>query len=168
MRNYTVYKHTTPSGKVYVGITGMDVLRRWDNGRGYRKQVFRFAIDKYGWENITHEILEEGLTLEEANERERFYIALYDSSNPVHGYNVDLGGDNLGSFSESHKEKLRQSNSPTKQALSKRVLCVETGRIFLSIREAARETGANRRCISWCCDNVPRHKTTSGYHWKFV
>lgn len=29
---YTVYKHTTPSGKVYIGITGQKPERRWQNG----------------------------------------------------------------------------------------------------------------------------------------
>lgn len=34
---YTVYKHTTPSGKVYVGITKQKPEQRWDNGNGYKK-----------------------------------------------------------------------------------------------------------------------------------
>ena len=41
---YTVYKHTSPSGKVYIGITGKKVEERWEYGYGYRKQVFGKAI----------------------------------------------------------------------------------------------------------------------------
>jgi predicted GIY-YIG superfamily endonuclease len=28
-KNYIVYKHTTPSNKVYIGITGRTAERRW-------------------------------------------------------------------------------------------------------------------------------------------
>lgn len=31
--NYTVYKHTSPIGKVYIGITKMNPIRRWSNGK---------------------------------------------------------------------------------------------------------------------------------------
>lgn len=33
---YTVYKHTTPSGKVYIGITKQKPWQRWNNGNGYK------------------------------------------------------------------------------------------------------------------------------------
>ena len=33
---YAVYKHTTPSGKVYIGITGRAVEKRWENGKVYK------------------------------------------------------------------------------------------------------------------------------------
>ena len=48
-RNYTVYLHTSPSGKYYVGITGTSIEKRWKkNGEGYKNQVFYKAIEKYG------------------------------------------------------------------------------------------------------------------------
>ena len=54
---YVVYKHTTPSGKVYIGITGLKPERRWRNGNGYKdNEHFYRAILKYGWDNIKHEI----------------------------------------------------------------------------------------------------------------
>lgn len=31
---YSVYKHTAPNGKVYIGITGKDPEKRWLNGGG--------------------------------------------------------------------------------------------------------------------------------------
>ena len=168
LSNYCVYMHTCPNGKVYVGLTGIKPKYRWDNGHGYKEQVFRHAIAKYGWENITHTIIKDGLTLEEANELEAEMISKYKSNNSEFGYNIDNGGNGCGSKSLEHREKLRLSNSPTKQKLSKKVRCIETNEIFNSIREAARKTGANRNCISWCCNNTPRHKTTSGFHWEFI
>ena len=69
--NYCVYIHTTPSGKVYIGITNQKPTRRWRNGDGYRPKdgettPFFSAIKKYGWDNIAHEIVKDGLTKEEA------------------------------------------------------------------------------------------------------
>ena len=44
---YTVYKHTCPNGKIYIGITSMPVEKRWDCGRGYAKNPhFSAAIKK--------------------------------------------------------------------------------------------------------------------------
>lgn len=37
MNNYCVYKHTSPSGKVYVGITKLKPKYRWNNGKGYTR-----------------------------------------------------------------------------------------------------------------------------------
>ena len=35
MGEYIVYRHTSPNGKMYVGITHLMPKRRWHNGRGY-------------------------------------------------------------------------------------------------------------------------------------
>ncbi|MBR2874805.1 MAG: hypothetical protein IKC00_03155, partial [Clostridia bacterium] len=48
----------------------------------------------------------------------------------------------------------------------KKVVCVETNEVFLSIKEAAIKHGLNRQCISNCCKG--KQETTGGYHWKFV
>ena len=92
-RRYLIYKHIVPNGKVYIGITRQDVEKRWQNGNGYITQKkFWNAIQKYGWENITHEILETGLTEKEACEKEILYIKEYDSINSKFGYNTSEGG----------------------------------------------------------------------------
>lgn len=54
MASYTVYMHTFPNGKRYVGITCQDVSRRWRDGKGYDEQAVHGAILKYGWNNIQH------------------------------------------------------------------------------------------------------------------
>lgn len=92
--NYSVYKHTSPSGKVYIGITKQEPNRRWQNGFGYKTQrLFWRAIEKYGWDNFTHDILENNLTHNEACEKEVIYINKYQSNNSKYGYNVTSGGD---------------------------------------------------------------------------
>ena len=90
---YCVYKHTSPSGKVYIGVTGMGVKKRWANGKGYvNNRLFYRAVQKYGWDNITHEVLFDNLTKEEAYRLEQEAIKIYDSTNPEKGYNNSIGG----------------------------------------------------------------------------
>lgn len=73
-REFCVYRHTFPNGKVYIGITN-NPDKRWDDGFGYQAQpkVFR-PIVKYGWDNIKHEILMTGLSQADARIEERRLI----------------------------------------------------------------------------------------------
>ena len=48
------------------------------------------------------------------------------------------------------------------------VLCVETGKQYITLGEAERQTGINRYQISGCCNNKPSCKTAGGYHWRFI
>ena len=46
-RDYIVYRHISPSGKMYVGITKRRPQERWGYGGGYNKQPKFFnAIKK--------------------------------------------------------------------------------------------------------------------------
>lgn len=111
-RNYCVYKHTTPSGKVYIGLTGNTPKERWDSGHGYRNNPhFWNAIKLYGWKNINHEILYTNLTKEEAGEIERQLIAEYDSKNPDNGYNQLEGGTFGYTFSHTEEAKHKISEA---------------------------------------------------------
>lgn len=97
---YTVYKHTFPDGKVYIGITSMKPEKRWNKGKGYRrKKNYRYvqplmarATLKYDWDDIKHEVLFEGLSKEEAEQKEKELIALYRSNEAEYGYNIESGG----------------------------------------------------------------------------
>ena len=126
IKEYCVYKHTTPSGKVYIGQTCKKPNERWSNGYGYKHQMFYNAIQKYGWDNITHEILFDGLTKDEANQKEIELISYYDSTNPNKGYNIAFGGvstfgikcseETRQKISKSHKGKKRSKESRLKQS----------------------------------------------------
>ena len=76
---YTVYLLTSPSGKKYCGYTSQSVSHRWDNGNGYVKcpAVWR-AIEKYGWNNFTKEIILQTPDQEEAFQKEIDTIANLD------------------------------------------------------------------------------------------
>lgn len=74
-RHYSVYVHTSPSGKYYVGMTGVEPELRWRNGVGYRGQDYIYnAIQKYGWENFEHEVVASNLLKEEAENFEKLLI----------------------------------------------------------------------------------------------
>lgn len=91
---YLIYKHTSPSNKVYIGITSQTPEKRWHGGANYSGQPYFYnAIRKYGWDNFKHEIIRSGLTEEEAKIAERKLIKRYDSRNREFGYNATPGGD---------------------------------------------------------------------------
>lgn len=52
------------------------------------------------------------------------------------------------------------------QKISKQVLCLETGKIYLSTMEVERELGFNNGNIGKCCNG--KRKTCGGYTWKYV
>lgn len=111
-RCYTVYMHTSPSGKRYIGITSKNPPeKRWLNGRGYRNEYFKNAISLYGWDNFKHEILYTGLTKNEAEQKEIELISCYKSNQREYGYNIQSGGKCVGCVSEETKEKLREKNT---------------------------------------------------------
>ena len=103
---YCVYKHTSPSSKVYIGISGVIPVSRWNYGHGYNKNHhFYNAIKKYGWDNFLHEILFEGLERYEAENLERELIKEYKSYLSNYGYNQDMGGTGCGTVSEATRKK---------------------------------------------------------------
>lgn len=96
---WIIYKHTNNiNGKVYIGLTKQDPHKRWAGGLGYYTQpTFFNAIKKYGWQNFSHEIVEEKIpTLSEANKKEQYWIKKehsYIRDPKCNGYNMTIGGD---------------------------------------------------------------------------
>lgn len=92
---FTVYCHLFPNGKRYIGITRNSLTKRF-GGRGNHYKTCILvdrAINKYGWENIEHIVLDTADTKENAEEKERHYIQEYKTNDPKYGYNVLPGGD---------------------------------------------------------------------------
>ena len=127
---FIVYKHTTPSNKVYIGITSQQKEKRWAYGFGYKENKYFYrAIKKYGWNNIKHEILYEHLTKEQAIHKEIDLIKKYDSMNHEKGYNLTKGGDgNFGvKFTEERKRNISKAkighkvSEETKQKIREKI-----------------------------------------------
>lgn len=112
---FTVYKHTSPSNKVYIGITCQKPKSRWKNGNGYAHSPhFLSAIKKYGWDNFKHEILFENLSHDEAEKKEVELIKEYRSTDRKYGYNADSGGNVLKQHSEETKRKIGEAHKGMK------------------------------------------------------
>lgn len=113
---YIIYKHECTlckgSNGIYIGLTSMDLNKRWCNGYGYlskdingnyhQPKIAR-AILKYGWENFTHEVLFENLTEAEAKQKEKQLIAYYNSYEQ--GLNCTLGGEGTSKFASAEERE---------------------------------------------------------------
>ena len=117
---YTVYKHISPSGKVYIGITKRKPEYRWNKGKGYREDQLLFyrAIKKYGWDNFTHEILYTGLSEKDAKNIEISLIRQYKSLGM--SYNITDGGD--GGRGLHNKRKKMSDETKLKMSKSRKGL----------------------------------------------
>ena len=122
---WCVYMHTSPSGKVYVGITSRKPSIRWGlGGSRYKKQkIFYDAIAHYGWDSFKHEILSYNLTEQTAKNIEVELIKLLKANNREYGYNYSLGGD------------LGTTGLPS--AKRKKIICLNTLEVFSSLTDAA-------------------------------
>ena len=72
----------------------------------HKNRHLQFAVNKYGIENFNFYIVEE-CDISCLDERERYYISLYNSDNREYGYNIEPGGKKNKSMSDETKQKLR-------------------------------------------------------------
>lgn len=93
---------TSPSGKSYVGQTKFIESIRWEqhcqaafnqNSKEYNLPLSN-AIRKYGKNNFQVKILEDNISTDQINNKERYYIELYETYKPQKGYNCNLGFKN--------------------------------------------------------------------------
>lgn len=92
-KRYKIYYHLFPNGKIYFGITKQPLKSRWANGHGYKTELMKNAINKYGWENIEHILYADNLTEQEAKNMETILITGFRTNEFQYGYNFTSGGD---------------------------------------------------------------------------
>ena len=94
-RNYRVYCYTNQiTNQRYIGKTCRKYQseRAGKNGKNYDNGgVFWNDIQLYGWPNFKYEVIEDGLTKEEAEIKEREYIEKFNTIYPF-GLNLQSGG----------------------------------------------------------------------------
>lgn len=130
-KKYVVYRHIVPNGKMYVGLTRMNPIKRWNYGNGYKDCTLFFrAINKYGWDNIQHEILLDNLTKEQASLAERLFIGYWDLTNSDKGYNLEAGGFTGYDISDATRKKMSESAHKRKASdeTKKKISITSTGR----------------------------------------
>ena len=226
-----VYKITNQmNNKLYIGISSKPMARWSTHKQRYRKgsiSKLYSAMDKYGVDNFSFNIITWCDSRDDANELEQFLIEECETQSK--GYNITSGGDSTPVMEET-KEKLRLINlgrivppetrnkisrssmgkkkgpmtddtklklskifkgckhsqeaiakikasstgrkypnrkpqskesrekaaitlSKTKIEKAKRVVCVETGEIYLNARQAANACGVSEALISMRCNN---------------
>ena len=168
-RTYSVYMHTNKvNGKKYIGITSQKPYKRWRGGHGYCGcRHFYNAIQKYGWENFSHDILETGLSKEDAEQREKDLIQFYDTTNYERGYNISIGGEgvNILQHTDEWNRKISESHMGEKNPCARRIVLVDNEYNFIKeygcIKYAADELGLHITHIQNVCDH--KYTNTGGY-----
>ena len=146
---WSLYKHVSPSGKVYIGISS-NIPMRWAASGYYYLQtdtVFARAIRKYGWDSFQHIIIADSLTESDAKSLEIELIALYKLAGI--SYNMTNGGDGYRGQQRAehikHRVESRISHNST-------VVLVITKdfkyRVFRSKSEVAKFLEVSSRVVS--------------------
>lgn len=106
-----IYKITNLiNGLVYIGQTKYSAIDRYNTHMNtYKNTHFYNSIHKYGPQNFKLEILEDHVPNELLDEKEVYYIALYDSYK--NGYNETIGGNGTRGyqFTDSDRQKMSAS-----------------------------------------------------------
>lgn len=182
-KKYCVYKHTSPSNKVYIGIT-FNIKRRWYDGNGYlhkrkdgkyNQPLFARAILKYGWDNFKHEIIADNLSKEQACELEKKYIQEYDSTNPQRGYNISFGGDILmygKKHSKETRKLLREKVYKTKDYYKSINQYDLNGNLIKTWKDSSEiydDIKFRPYCsvIRKCCHREKHYLSVNNYQWRF-
>ena len=175
--------YTFPNGMIYIGMTKYSIGHRRNCGYHHNNRLLS-AIKEFGWKGTQAEILEDGLSYEEACEKEIFYIHDRMSNNPSIGYNISTGGkctfDGLHhteehkrkmsrimsgrSLSDNTKQKLKMANSKSAKPVFMCDTCGNVIKRFSCLRDAASEVCGHKTNISRSCKSRKPYK---GFLWKF-
>jgi group I intron endonuclease len=108
-----IYKITNiVNEKIYIGQRKRD----YEKDKKYfgSGKIIRQAIKKYGISNFKKELLEECISTEELNLREKYWIKELNSLSPI-GYNISIGGHFGDTFTNNpNKEETREKQSKLK------------------------------------------------------
>lgn len=185
-KQYIVYQALNKvNGKKYIGVTcnGLyarrrDHLAEAKSGR-ITCRVFHAAIRKYGPANFSWSILNVVQSFEEMMAKEIELIALLKPE-----YNICRGGRGApGAMTgKTHNAKTRkrlrelglaridtfkeyQHLGP--QSQMKKVVCLNTGKIYNSVGEASNDTGADKAAITELCLHYPRRLSANGLVFRY-
>lgn len=170
-----IYKITNKvNNKCYIGQS-KDIIKRWKTEYKWHKlnNHLQSAFNKYGLENFDFEIIEE-CEPSLLNEREKFWINVYNSFDRNFGYNKTLGGAGTPGrtfvMTEETKNKIRLANTGRKFTTEQLdefrniirdnqivIYCYETNKYYTSIGNAARELNICKDAIRLVITNKNNH-----------
>lgn len=174
-----IYKiQNTITGKTYIGQT---TNPRGFNGRyDYKgfgaERVYNYLLNKsaqkvdcnqhllrsmqkYGFDAfIVDEVFDTADNKDELNEKERYYIDLFDSFK--NGYNRSIGGDSVPGA-----EKPRSKDSPRSKSVCQIGLDGKLIKVWDCISDAAKELNISDSHISQVCKNT--RKFAGGFVWVY-
>jgi len=156
----TIYKITSPSGKVYVGQTKhKKINQRMSNHKSSRLNVegkcaIVESIKKYGWDAHVVELVEENIPKKLLDEREIYWIAelkTYAKKYPERGLNLTEGGNHRPTWKDDAKRvaKARQRRGPNAPGWGKKLSEESKRKIADSVSKYNRENGVkpSEECI---------------------
>lgn len=125
-----IYKCTNLiNGKIYIGQTIKGLEHRKglheitaDKNRGF---YFHNAIRKYGKENFKWEIIDSGLSKIDLDNKEIFYINIFNVLNHDFGYNIKSGGSCGNPYAGKTKEEMNVISKRKSQAFKGRIFTQE-------------------------------------------
>ncbi len=158
------------NGKKYIGQKNYDKKEAWTDYLGSGIRLNR-AIDKYGKINFSKEIIENCKTAEELNEREKYWIEYYDAVKSDEFYNIAPGGDGgntIAGYTEEQRKALSNKLSVMRKGVvnlgknngcARKVICLNTMKVFDAIVEAANFYGIDKIAIQQACSLKSKIKT---------
>ena len=106
----------TNNNKIYIGITN-DYKKRWREHKcaSKNKDTYLYrAIRKYSLNTFYMEILKTAKTWDEICNIEINTIKQYDSTNPLKGYNLSIGGEGVQGVKKSYEQIKAQKKEASK------------------------------------------------------
>jgi len=137
MNRYVIYKLTSPSGRSYIGCTMHYKKRMWQHSTSTDNYPIHKAIRKYGWENITKEIVMTVGDPKLLGPLEIFCIQFYNTYNS--GYNQTLGGDGMPGHHKSVETRKKMSDARKGRIISEETI------IKLRIAKKKRDSDPNKK-----------------------
>ena len=122
-------------------------------------QHLRRSIKKFGFDAFeVIEVFDTANTLEELNEKESYYIGLFDSYK--NGYNQSFGGDSVSGYERPKSKDCKNSKRVCQIDLNGKLI-----KTWDCATDAQRELCVNQTCICEVCKG--RRKTAGGFVWVY-
>ena len=158
------------NGRYLFSGTGIERVHKYLLGNQRRgeshNQHLRRSIEKFGYDAFeVTEVLDTAMSRKELNEKEIYYIELYDCYK--HGYNQSFGGDGQSGYARPKGKDCKNSKRICQIDMNNNLV-----KIWDSATEAAEHLNISQTTISQICNgrkskNGRNKITVGGYIWRF-